>query len=240
MKKWILILIAKLMVTSNLFAFQVVQGEGYQFVDISLKDTNRIICPVSIGQAIFSKEKNIQVKIAGQNAFVKIIPHQELNPETGQQKLVYPSYPRELYLECGGKIFSLVLTPKDIPAETIALRLPAYEKEKAAEYEKSGPYRKTLLGLIRSAYLEQPPEGYQVEEINQPLKNSDKIEVFLRRKMKGAHYVVYEYVIMAKQKVNLDEIHFLHITRNPLAISLSKLILTEGETARLFIVSRKS
>ena len=239
MKKWILILIAKLMVTSNLLAFQVVEGEGYHFVDISLKDTNRIVCPVDIGQAIFSKEKNIQVKVSGQNAFIKIIPHQAFDPQTGEQRLIYPSYPRELYLECGGKIFSLILTPKDIPAETIALRLPAHEREKAAEYEKSTSYLKTLLNLIKSAYLEQPPQGYRVLELNEPVKDFDKIEVFLRRKMEGAHYVVNEYIITAKTRVRLDEIHFLHIVQNPLAISLTKLILARGETARLFIVARR-
>jgi phosphosulfolactate synthase (CoM biosynthesis protein A) len=65
-------------------------------VEVSLKDVNRIICPVEVGNVIFSKEKQMQVKVDGRNVFVKFIPVSQSDPTTGQSVLVYSTLPRDL------------------------------------------------------------------------------------------------------------------------------------------------
>ncbi|HDM76874.1 MAG TPA: hypothetical protein ENG51_10440 [Deltaproteobacteria bacterium] len=242
MKKWMKILtgisFCVLSLGANSFAgFQVITSEGYHFVEVSLKDTNRIVCPVDVGNVIFSKEKKMQVKIIGRNAFVKFLPVRKIDAETGEEKLIYSKIPREAYIECGGRFFALVFVPKEKPAETIILRLPDYDKEKALKFEKATPYEKMLLSLIRAAYLEEPPEGYEVTEINTELKAYDKLKIIHRLDIKGARFVVHEFFLEAKKKVRLDESQFLDLVLHPLAICLSKMELQKGEVGRLFIVS---
>lgn len=213
---------------------EVVEGEGWHYVKVSLTDINRISCPVEIGQVVYSKEKEIEVKRSGPNAYVKFLP--KVMPDG---KTEIESFPRELYVECGDKVFQLVLLPEKIPAVHITLKLPRASVERAREYEKSSPYDSMMLELVGSVYREEPPEGYEVKVINSPYSRFAELDMVLYREYTGGRYVVQEFILQAKMDVELWEGQFLPYLEKPLAIAIVKPILKAGESTRLIVVRRR-
>ena len=63
----------------------------------------------------------------GKNAFIKLIP---INKTQGDEILstTINTFAREAYLTCDNKMFSLILVPKEIPAQTIILKTVSDEK----------------------------------------------------------------------------------------------------------------
>ncbi len=217
---------------------QVVEfSHGWNVVQISMGDVNRIVCERGeIATVVYSQEKEMQVKTEGRNVFVKLVPKEEAN-----SKKVISDYPRELYVECAGEVFQLLLYPKSIPATTIYLKLP-YKKDttKARAFERASPFEETIAKLIKAAYLEEIPDGYDVEVVNSPAGSFRELDMVLFRRYTGDRFVVEEYLITAKLNLELSEASFLPYLKNPSAISIVKPILKEGETTRMFVVSINS
>jgi hypothetical protein len=214
---------------------QVVEfSHGWNVVYISMGDVNRIVCEKGdVPTVVYSQEKEMQVKTEGRNVFVKLVPKEE-----GSGKKAISDFPRELYVECAGEVFQLILYPKSIPAATIHLKLP-YKKDttKAQAFEKASPFEETVGKLIKAAYLEEIPDGYDVEMVNKPAGSFRELDMVLYKKYTGGRFVVEEYLITAKLNLELSEASFLPYLKNPIAISIVKPILKEGETTRMFVVS---
>jgi len=214
---------------------QVVEfSHGWNVVYVSMGDVNRIVCEKGdVSTVVYSQEKEMQVKTEGRNVFVKLVPKEE-----GDGKKVISDYPRELYVECAGEVFQLLLYPKSIPATTIYLKLP-YKKDttKAKAFEKASSFEETIGKLIKSVYLEEIPDGYEVELVNKPVGSFKELDLVLYKRYTGDRFVVEEYLITAKLDLELSEASFLPYLKNPAAISIVKPILKEGETTRMFVVS---
>ncbi len=216
---------------------QVVEfSHGWNVVYISMGDVNRIVCEKgNVSTVVYSQEKEMQVKTEGRNVFVKLVPREE-----GNGKKVISDYPRELYVECAGEFFQLLLYPKSIPATTIYLKLPYKDIAKARAFERASPFEETIAKLIKAAYLEEIPDGYDVEMVNKPAGSFRELDMVLYRRYIGDRFVVEEYLITAKLNLELSEASFLPYLKNPVAISIVKPILKEGETTRMFVVSINS
>lgn len=209
--------------------------DGYVFVDISLKDISRIQCPEEIKSTAYSKEKAIEIKTAGRSAFVKLLPKKD----PVKQTLIYEDIPRELFVECGGEVYSLVLVPKDIPSQTIVLYSGFSNIKKAKDFE-SNLYEKTITDLIRAAYLEIPPEGYRIKHMRL-VKNFKEIELIASSSYEGFGFEVMTYLITAKSDIELDERAFLEVLDgDTVAVAILKPVLKGGESTRLFVVRRRS
>ncbi len=217
---------------------QIVEDKDYQAVVISLKDVSRIVCFTDISRVIYSKEKNLEIKTVGKNAFVKNLPKEYSDPLTGLVSHDYDSRPKEVYVVCGENTFSLLLIPKDIPANTIYLKSPYFGKEKAINYEKSNDYENMILKLIKSAYFEDIPEGYEIEDIDKLFKEYQEIRLLHRRNYKGMIFEVQEYIVIAKKEININEITLLEVIspKNPIAISIVTPLLKNNDQSRVFIV----
>ena len=211
---------------------EVIEGEGYKYVEVSKKDINRIVCPVKISGVVYSKEKLIQVQVEGKNAYVKFLPVQV------GEKLVYKDHPRELYVECGGKVFSLILIPKDIHAKTIVLKVPLKDVKRASKFE-AGEYYKVLTKLISYAYRETPPPGYEVKEVNKHYKSFKEGELRILKVYEGVSFSVLELEFVAKERVYLNPAVFVPYFKKPVAVSVVKPSLEKGERTRVFVVVRR-
>lgn len=212
-------------------------GEGYQFVNVSLKDMSRIHCAAPLGNVFFSKEKEIEIKSNGNDAYVKILPRKVTGGEQGE-KIEYGSHPREVYVECSGQTFSLILVPKDIPAQTVVLKTLFADTKKATQYEQSNPYDNTMLDLVKKAYLGDVPDGYEPMYVGKEVKDFEELSLTLVRTYVGSKYTVSEYLIDAKRKTpTLNEAMFIPYLKNPLAISIVKTMLEPTESTRMFVVS---
>ena len=217
---------------------QIVEDEDYQAVEISLKDVTRVVCFTNITRVIYSKEKGMEIKTVDRNAFIKNLPKEAVDPMTGRIAIDYDSRPKEVYLVCGDKTFSLLLIPKDIPANTIYLKSSYVEKEKAFSFEKSNDYENTILKLLKSAYSENVPDGYSVDNIEKVLKEYQEIRLVHKRNYTGIMFEIQEYVVIAKKELNINEITLLEAIspKNPLAVSIVSPLLRPNEQSRVFVV----
>jgi len=220
---------------------QVIKDEGLQTLDISLKDVSRLVCFTDIEKVIYSREKGIEIKTSGRNAYIKNLPKESVNPITGRLMVEYDSRPKELYVICGEKTFSLILIPQDIPAVTAYLQSSHADTMKALAHEKSSTYEDTILSLIKSAYFEEIPPGYEVSEINKPEKEFKELLIVHSKDYTGTMYQVQEYVLIAKAEITIDEMTILNTLKpvNPLAVSIVSMYLRNGEQSRVFIVRRQ-
>lgn len=213
---------------------EVVYPGDYQRLVISLRDINRFVCTLGeITGVVYSKEKLLEVKTSGRDAYVKLTPVKE------DEKLLYDPRPRELFLDCGGQTYSFILIPKDVPSRTFYLRTSGIspDSERAKRFE-AREYEKVLSDLIRHAYLEDIPPGYELKEDNKTVKRFEELDLVRRRVYEGFDFVVEEWIVMPNRDLSLDEASFIPYFPHVVAIALSKLKLVKGEQARLFVVRR--
>ncbi len=192
------------------------------FVTVSLKDINRIELPEDVVEALSSKP--IDIKIKGRNIFVKLLD----------------STPSELFITTAKRTISLILIPKDIPAETVIVR----DKVEGSTSYTSGfalsgmAYEETIKEIIFSLAKEIPLAGYipvypkSDEETLQGL-SAKKIYVIQGLMMQGEKYEIKN---TSEQDMDLSEEMFYE--EGVLAVSIDKYTLRPNETSRLFIVRR--
>jgi hypothetical protein len=217
---------------------QVVNDEGMQAVEVSLKDISRIVCFTDITRVIYSKEKVIEIKNEGKDAFIKNLPIEAVDPSSGKTTLKYDRRPKEVYLLCGTKTYSLILVPEDIPATTIYLRSSAGERESASKYERANDYDNTIFNLIKTVYREDIPNGYQVTDISTLAKTYQQADIVHTKDYTGDMLQVQEYLIFAKSPLNIDEIAILEQLKikSPLAITVIDNILEANQQTRVIVV----
>ncbi|HWP91762.1 MAG TPA: type-F conjugative transfer system secretin TraK [Thermodesulfobacteriota bacterium] len=191
------------------------------FVTVSSRDINRIEMPEPVIEALSSKA--IDVKIKERNIFVKV-------PD---------SHPAELFISTKKKNISLILVPKDIPAETIVVRdtkdgLSTSSWNFVEDNSYEGTIKKIMLFLFKrsapSGYIASYPkdEGWMLNGVS--LRKAYVIEgpVFQGE--------LYEIKNISSVEVNLSEEMFYQ--KGIMAISIDKYDLATGETCKLFIVKR--
>ena len=136
-------------------------------------------------------------------------------------------------------MFSLILVPKDMPAQTIILKTVKDERrvERNKEIEVVSDYQTTISELIKSVYKEITPEGFDLEFIDKSKVQFDELSLIEFKKYIGSTFIIDEFIIKANQDVSLNEKMFLPYLQNPLAVSLENHKLTQDSTTRLFVVA---
>ncbi|MFN3978484.1 MAG: type-F conjugative transfer system secretin TraK [Sulfurihydrogenibium azorense] len=227
--------------------FEIEDDNGYKVVRIALKDINLVECKEPITGYSFSKEKNLIVKQSEDKKFlyVKVAPISIEDPDKDKPILKYEDYPREFYVECGGRSYSLVLVPEDIPSQKILIRpKPVSNSSESSsntpEYLRNSPYENAILMLLKEIYT--TPLS-QIRYDYKPLKDVDKyqeLDVVGVRVYFAGDYRVKEYVVISKRegRVDLHEALFLKYSKYPLAIMLTKPSLSKGESSTLYIVEK--
>jgi conjugal transfer pilus assembly protein TraK len=106
------------------------------------------------------------------------------------------------------------------------------------------PFEKKILSAIRSVYTENIPDSFTVKGENRPYDLYKGLKLTLRRTVtvEGEGILLKEFVAEAKEDMELEEKDFLksEITLNPVAVSIDRLKLSKGETARIIIAERVS
>jgi conjugal transfer pilus assembly protein TraK len=211
-------------------------------VNLSSTDVNRFVCPGPIKDVMFSQDKGIKVKIAGENAFVKF---QALKKG---QEVLYSKTPSEFYVVCDGDVFSMIGMPRQIPAQTIRLSSGLKKRiVKNLSLFAGLPLEKKVLKLIKQAYTGDLPESYTVRRIETQMDLFNQVWLIAKRDIlvEGEGLGVREYVVSLKVgegQWRLSEKDFLRsaLTRNPLAVAIEEPLLGPGDTTRVFIVERRN
>jgi conjugal transfer pilus assembly protein TraK len=208
-------------------------------VTLSNSDINRITCREEIKDVVFSREKGLSVKTVGKDAFVKFLITRK------EEKEVYSSTPSELFVVCGENVYNLIALPKRVPSQTVRLS-PGSEKirENRRLYGEL-PFEKKLLAVIRSVYTNEIPEGFSTVPAGEKLSMFRDLDVTLVRthRVEGEGLLVKEYLLAAKksgEELKLTEKDFLRpaIAARPVAISLDRHVVPQGDTTRLIVVEQ--
>ncbi|TYO96792.1 conjugal transfer pilus assembly protein TraK [Geothermobacter ehrlichii] len=211
-------------------------------VPLSSTDVNRFVCPGPIKDVVFSQDKGIRIKIAGENAFVKF---QALKKG---QEVIYTKTPSEFFVICDGDVYSMIGLPKKIPSQTIRLTSGRKKRiEKNLSIFAGLPLEKKILKLIRQAYTGDLPESYSVRPVWKQLNVFDQLWLTAKRdiEVEGEGLGLREYIVSLKAgqgQWRLNEADFLNpqLTHSPLAVAIEEPLLDPGDITRVFIVERRN
>jgi len=242
MNKTILLIAAGAVLLSSTTALadNVITAEVPATVELSNRDVNRIVCPGQMNDLIFSQEKGLAGHFAGNNAFIKF----KIEEAGGER--IYAEESSELFVVCSGAVFTLLVTPRDIPSVTLRLAAPQGEtfKQNIAHY-KNLPLEKQALQIIREAYTGTYPSSYRISEPATIVQLSPDLELKLLQTVDvegvGLRLRKYQAKAVAQGQVTLEETLFLSpvVSDSILAVAVEEHSLKHGETSRVFVVEKK-
>lgn len=209
-------------------------------VELSSSDVNRIVCPGTINDLIFSKEKGIEAHFAGGNAFVKFAISVQ-----GEDKH-YATTPSELFISCDNTIYALIATPKRIPSVTLRLApSPSRGLKENIERYQVLPFEKKILQLVRDAYQEEYTESYRITATDTEVNLSADLTVRLKKivDVAGVGLRLKEYLVgvTAGNPVHVTEKDFLRSTMGEgiIAVVVEDHDITPDRPSRVFIIEQR-
>ena len=209
-------------------------------VDLSSSDVNRINCPGTINDLIFSKEKGIEGHFSGSNAFVKFAISVE-----GDEKH-YADTPSELFVSCNNTIYTLIATPKRIPSVTLRLApSPSQDLKQNIDHYQALPFEKKVLQLVREAYLQEYQESYRISAADMEVNISADLTVRLKKivDVEGVGLRLKEYLVQpaAGDSVHVTEKDFLksRLGERIIAVAVEDHTIAPGKSSRVFIVEQR-
>lgn len=212
-------------------------------IRLSNRDINHVICDGGeIEDVKFSAEKAIAVEKGGADAWIKFLVKE--TDDAGQVTRSYVTSPSEFFIACNGAIYPLYTEPSDIPAQTVTLAPGTSQRAKAntnllgplVEEERAVSITLALLqDRVPASFAEVAPRNGTVILAGIPtatLKERRRVEI------EGAGLSASEYLVNASTSISFDERVFLdrRLGANMLAVSLDRLSLKAGETARLIVI----
>jgi conjugal transfer pilus assembly protein TraK len=241
--------VSKLLAIATLFllfivplvqAESVVTAEVPTIVELSNRDINRIVCPGQMNDLIFSKEKGLIGHFSGNNAFIKF------QIEQNGDEYIYADTPSELFAVCNGAVYTLIVSPMDVPSVTVRLGAPKGDTfKKNIVHYKNLPLEKQALQIIREAYNETYPSSYRITESSKLVSLSPELQATLLQNVDvdgvGLRLKKYQVQSTAANAIDLDEKLFLtpSISTSILAVAVEDHNLLPGEMIRAFIVEKK-
>lgn len=206
-------------------------------VEMSNSDVNRFICPATIKDVVFSKEKNIKIKVVGGNVFIKF-----LLIKKGEREY-YSKTPSEIYIVCGDNVYNIIALPKRIPSQTIKPNSEVKAIKKNISLYGGLPLEKKVINILKSVYTGELLDSFAVTQKEQNIDIYKDVKITLLRviKIEGEGLLVKEFKVEPKahvEKVTLNEKDFLRteITTKTVAVMSDKLTLNKGDYARLLVV----
>ncbi len=221
--------------------FEIADNSGYKTVRIALKDINLIECPSGITGYTYSKEKNLITRLSDDKKFlyVKVAPISIQEPDSEKPILKYEDYPREMYVECNGKSYSLILVPEDIPSQMIRIKSVASKDDNRSSYAHNS-FEASVIAILREIYT-TPVDAisYDIKPLKVNYKYKE-MEITGVREYYTGSFKVSEYVVINKTDgaLKLSEGLFLSLSKYPVAIMLTNPIVEKGGNSVLYIVEK--
>ncbi len=228
------------MAHGHCLAVEVIPAEVPTAVELSNMDINRIVCPGPMSDLIFSQEKGLTGHFSSNNAFVKF------KIEDIDGEYLYADEQSELFVVCNNTVYTLIVTPTDIPSVTLRLASPKGDHfQKNIAHYKNLPLEKQALQIIQEAYNETYPASYRVVESATLESISPDLEVKLVQlvDVDGVGLRLKKYLVksLSDEEATVDEKVFLSSAVGPsiLAVAVENHRLNTGQTTRVFVVDQK-
>lgn len=214
-------------------------------VPISQQDVNLIHCESgSIVDSTYSDEKPFLITSnAGDSSvsFAKLL--QKQNENTGEWE--YYNKEVDAHITCNGEIFSLMLSPQNIPAQKIILSAGKGNVIKSnIELFKELDIEDSALTLIDMVMFDQEmPATFTVSaaSINETWKAvmpTVRARHIKSVRPEGVGLVVHEYVVYSDSSIPLNEFDFVSLRDNTFAVRLAKATLQAKESTKVYLVER--
>lgn len=195
---------------------------------ISVRDTNRIavaggrIAEVWGSADTFTADKDEQV---GQ-VFLRV-------PSPAQREAI------SLFVtDDQGKTYTLILTPADIPAETVMIRRRGDDRRSASAWERSDTYVGALRRIIKSMTKDEIPDGYQVSERDAVVPLWDEARLRLDREYLGGVFTGETYTLTNMTAVDLATEEREFYRPGVAAVAIERHLLAPGQSTRVYVVRR--
>ena len=214
-------------------------------IRLSNRDVNHIVCVGGeIEDVKFSAEKAIAVERAGSDAWIKFLVKEV--DDMGMVTRSSVTTPSEFCISCNGAIYPLYAEPTEIPAQTVTLA-PGRPQRARANEELLGPLVEeeravsiTLAMLqdrVPASFTEVAPRSGTITIAGLP---SAQLVERRRLAIEGSGLSVSEYRLGSDSDVVLEEQQFLDraLGIDIFAVTLDRLSLKAGESARLIVIRR--
>lgn len=214
-------------------------------IRLSNHDVNHIICVGGeIGEVKFSAEKGVSVERGGSDAWIKFLVLE--TDDMGVKTRSYVTAPAEFFVSCNDAIYPLYAEPGDIPAQTVTL-LPGTAQRARANEALLGPLveEERAVSIVLALLQDRVPASFA--EVAAARDGFDVVGMpgitareRRRLEIEGAGLSVSEYLIHSAAATTLDERSFVDplFGADIFALTLDRLVLAGGETARLIVVRR--
>jgi conjugal transfer pilus assembly protein TraK len=214
-------------------------------IRLSNRDVNHVICVGGeIEDVKFSAEKAIAVERAGSDAWIKFLVKEV--DDMGAVTRTYVTTPSEFFISCNGAIYPLYAEPSDIPAQTVTLAPGRAQRARANEY-LLGPLVEEERAVSISLAMLQDRTPASFTEVApragvitvQAVPSATLIER-RRLEIEGSGLWVSEYRLTSDSDAVLEEPQFLDsaLGTDIFAVTLDRLSLKAGESARLIVIRR--
>ncbi len=221
-------------------ASDVIQAEIPTAVKLSNRDINRIVCPGPMNDLIFSQEKAMTGHFSGNNGFIKF------KIEDSGTEYLYADTQSELFVVCSNAVYTLLVTPADIPSVTLRLASPNGDtfKKNINHYQKM-PLEKQALLLIREAYHGDYPASYRISDSTRMVSLSPELETQLLQVVDvdgvGLRLRKYQATSLSDGSIDVNEQLFLSssISNSILAVAVDNHTLEPNQSTMVFIVDQK-
>nr|MBA4770533.1 type-F conjugative transfer system secretin TraK [Sphingobium sp.] len=214
-------------------------------IRLSNRDVNHLVCESGeIEDVKFSAEKGLAVEKGGADAWIKFLVKE--SDDNGQVTRSYVTSPSEFFVTCNGAIYPLYAEPSDIPAQTITL-MPGARQRAQANEELLAPLveEERAVSVTLSLFQDRVPASFsEVAANGRPitLAAAPALRITERRRVviEGAGLNASEYWVEASVPGDVDERLFLDgaLGARIFSVTLDRLSLKAGETARLIILRR--
>lgn len=225
------------------------EGPGYGVVvyperpttlEMSNRDINRVVCTDGgFEDYKYSGEKGIVVEASGSDAFVKF---QIL--EIGSERQ-YVTARSEFFFRCGGEMYTLFGSPRDIPSQTVFLggALGQGAKKNAELFNPLSDEERALT-ITRQALKETAPASYSKTLLDDPYRDGLVAGVDIRKRthyrVEGSGFAASVFLVRAARDVTLSEMMFVGpaFGRSIYAVTIERPQLKSGEVTRAVLVYR--
>jgi conjugal transfer pilus assembly protein TraK len=141
-----------------------------------------------------------------------------------------------------GLTFTVVLTPSDLPAETVVFRPPtSTQRTQLAAVGKTGtPFEKDLKRLNSVMANDEPADGVEVRNVNQEVILWQEARMTLDKQFVMANVIGERFVVtnVSKSPMVLGEQEFYR--RGVHTVAIEQLNLAPGVATRVFVVRDKA
>jgi conjugal transfer pilus assembly protein TraK len=223
---------------------QSVTAEHTTAVIVSNRDVNRLYCPSSVEDVVWSKEKPVTVRVTGGNVFVKFLVAHD---STGGENRV--TSPLDVHIVCGGEVFTLILHPQDLDSVTVRLGDPVKrDLTVVAKDWGSLAWEDKVKRLTLIAYRHEVPVGFARDAIpatdpRAHIKVYQDLEVLGQSDLiaQGTGLRATEYLARADKAMSLTERDFLLPQMGEIvAVTVDPLFVAAQGASRVIVVTRSA